>query len=85
MEFIPEAMLRKRVGKLLHGGELTEDGRRRRSGPVSSSLLSLGAAFDLRWVGESDGLDRSIPTRYLKSKTEAVVPVAGTVVPLSGT
>ena len=77
--------MRKRVGKLLHGGELTGDGRRRRSGPVSSSLLSLGAAFDLRWVGESDGLGRSVPTRHLKSKAEVVVPVARAVVPLSGT
>ena len=77
--------MEKEVGKLLHGGDLTGDGRRRRSGPVSSSLLSLGAAFDLRWVEESDGLDRSVPTRYLKSKLEAVVPVARAVVPLSGT
>ena len=44
-------MVRKEVGKLLHGGDLTEDGRRRRSGSVSSRFLSLGAAFDLRWVG----------------------------------
>jgi hypothetical protein len=47
--------------------------------------LSLGAAFDLRWVGESDGFDRSVPTRYIKSKSEAVVPLAKAVVPLPGT
>jgi hypothetical protein len=44
-------MVRKEVGKLLHGGDLTGDGWKRRPGPVSSSLLSLVAAFDLRWVG----------------------------------
>jgi hypothetical protein len=78
-------MVKKKVGRLLHGGDLAGDGRRRRSGPVSSEFLTLGAEFDLRWVGESGGLERSSPTRYLKSNSEAVVPVAKAVVPLPGT
>ena len=41
-EFILEAMEERRVGKLLHGGDWVGDGRRRRSGPVSSDFLSLG-------------------------------------------
>jgi hypothetical protein len=78
-------MAEKRVGKLLHGGDMAEDGRRRRSGPVPSKFFALGAEVDLRWVGESDGFERSSPTRYLKSNSEAVVPVAKAVVPLPGT
>jgi hypothetical protein len=78
-------MAEKRLGKLLHGGDLVGDGQRRRSASVSSEFLILDAEFDLRWVGESGGFGRSIPTRYLKSNSEGVVAVSKAVVPLPGT
>jgi hypothetical protein len=35
-------MAEKKVWRLLHGGDLVGDGRRRRSGPISSEFFSLG-------------------------------------------
>jgi hypothetical protein len=44
-------MVENKVGKLLHGGDLARDGRRRRPGPVSSGILKPAAGLDSRWVG----------------------------------
>jgi hypothetical protein len=78
-ELIPKAMVERRVGKLLHGGDWARDGRRRRLGPVSSEVLSSVVEVDLRWVVEKRWIVRSIPTRYLKSNSEAVLQVAKAV------
>ena len=54
MRSIPEAMVEKKVGKLLHGGEEAEVDRRRRSGRLSSEFLEPTAVLTLSWVGAKD-------------------------------
>ena len=45
MRSIPEAMVGKKVGKLLHGGEEAEVDHRRRSRRLSSKFLKLAAGL----------------------------------------
>ena len=69
MRSILEAMVEKKVGKLLHGGEEAKVDRRRRSGRLSLEFLEPAVVLTLSWVGgKRFGLMEPIPRpRIFKS------------------